>query len=34
MIDNYYENIKKLIDDIDIVYLVLKILEDEKINIY
>ncbi|MFV5784576.1 sugar transferase, partial [Pediococcus acidilactici] len=34
VIDNYYENTKKLIDDIDIVYLASKIPEDEKINIY
>lgn len=33
-IDNYYENTKKLIDDMDIVYLASKIPEDEKINIY
>ncbi len=30
VIDKYYENTKKLIDDIDIVYLASKIPEDEK----
>ncbi|MBO1299489.1 MULTISPECIES: sugar transferase [unclassified Enterococcus] len=34
VIDNYYENIKKMIDEIDIVYLSSHIEENEKIKIY
>lgn len=34
IIGNYYENVKKIIDDIDIVYVASKIEEEEKLNIY